>query len=66
MLLDMKLPLSIVLALCCGLVGAQIPQAPEIAARSYLLIDVTANQVLAAKDIDTPMEPASLTKLMSA
>ena len=62
----MKLHLSIVLAFWCGLAASQIPQAPEIAARSYLLVDVTANQVLAAKDVDTPMEPASLTKLMSA
>jgi serine-type D-Ala-D-Ala carboxypeptidase (penicillin-binding protein 5/6) len=46
--------------------AAQTPQAPEIAARSYLLLDVTANQVLAQKDIDTPVEPASLTKLMTA
>ena len=44
---------------------AQVPQVPEIAARSYLLLDVTANQILAAKDIDTPVEPASLTKLMT-
>lgn len=44
---------------------AQLPQAPEIAARSYLLLDITANQILAAKDIDSPVEPASLTKLMS-
>lgn len=66
MLLVMKLLFSIVLAFWCGLAASQIPQAPEIAARSYLLIDVTANQVLAAKDVDIPMEPASLTKLMSA
>jgi D-alanyl-D-alanine carboxypeptidase (penicillin-binding protein 5/6) len=45
---------------------AQTPQPPEIAARSYLLFDVTANQMLAEKDIDSPVEPASLTKLMSA
>ncbi len=44
---------------------AQAPQAPEIAARSYLLMDLTANQILAAKDIDSPVEPASLTKLMT-
>ena len=44
----------------------QMPQPPEIAARAYLLLDVTANQILAAKDIDTPVEPASLTKLMTA
>lgn len=42
------------------------PQPPEIAARNYLLVDVTANQILAAKDVDAPVEQASLTKLMSA
>ena len=43
-----------------------MPQPPEVAAKSYLLIDVTANQVLAAKDPDVAVEPASLTKLMTA
>jgi len=47
-------------------VAAQTPQPPEVAARSYLLMDVTSGQLLAAKDIDTPVEPASLTKLMTA
>lgn len=47
-------------------VQAQMPQPPEVAARAYLLIDVTANQVLAAKDPDLAVEPASLTKLMTA
>lgn len=46
--------------------GAQTPQPPEIAARSYLLMDVTSGQVLAEKDADSSVEPASLTKLMSA
>ena len=41
------------------------PQPPEVAARNYLLVDVTAGQVLAAKDIDAPVEQASLTKLMT-
>ena len=45
---------------------AQAPQPPEIAAKSYLLVDVTAGQTLAAKDADSPVEPASLTKLMTA
>jgi D-alanyl-D-alanine carboxypeptidase (penicillin-binding protein 5/6) len=54
------------LALCCLSAGAQAPQPPEIAARSYLLVDVTANQVLASRDIDSAVEPASLTKLMTA
>ncbi len=50
----------------CVSVSAQIPQPPEVAARAYLLLDVTANQVLAQRDIDAPVEPASLTKLMTA
>ncbi|AOS81925.1 MULTISPECIES: D-alanyl-D-alanine carboxypeptidase family protein [Hydrogenophaga] len=45
---------------------AQMPQPPEIAARAYVLLDVTTGQVLASKDPDAPVEPASLTKLMSA
>ncbi len=43
-----------------------MPQPPEVAARAYLLIDITANQVLAGKDAQMPVEPASLTKLMTA
>ncbi len=50
----------------CLAASAQVPQAPEIAARSFLLMDVTADQILTQKDIDTPVEPASLTKLMTA
>ena len=46
--------------------AAQTPAAPEIAARAYLLLDATTNQVLAAKDPDMAVEPASLTKLMTA
>ena len=45
---------------------AQAPQPPEVAAKAYLLMDVTAGQILAAKDADEPVEPASLTKLMTA
>jgi D-alanyl-D-alanine carboxypeptidase (penicillin-binding protein 5/6) len=53
------------LALLSLAAAAQVPQPPEIAARSYLLIDVSANQVLAGREIDSPIEPASLTKLMT-
>lgn len=45
---------------------AQGVPAPEVAARAYLLVDVTANQVLAERDADAAVEPASLTKLMTA
>lgn len=47
-------------------VQAQMPKPPEVAVKAYLLMDVTANQVLAAQNPDVPVEPASLTKLMTA
>ena len=53
-------------AALCFSAGAQAPQPPEIAARSYLLFDVTSGQMLATKDVDSPVEQASLTKLMTA
>ena len=69
----LKAPRALVLAFVAPLllsfaaaVSAQVPVPPEVAARSYLLLDVTANQILAQKEIDMPVEPASLTKLMSA
>ena len=56
-----------VLCLVLGLsANAQMPEPPEVAAKAYLLIDVTANQVLAAKESDMAIEPASLTKLLTA
>ena len=62
----MKNFLLALMAALCLQTWAQAPQPPEIAARAYLLLDVTANQMLAEKDIDMPVEPASLTKLMTA
>ena len=52
-------------ALSCVFAVAQPIQGPEIAAKSYLVLDVTANQMLLEKDADMPVEPASLTKLMT-
>ena len=43
-----------------------IPQAPSIAAKSYLLTDFYSKQVLVGQNIDEHIEPASLTKLMTA
>lgn len=65
------LPMNRFLAFCLALglslaAAAQTPQPPEIAARQYILLDMTSNQVLAERDADTPAEPASLTKLMTA
>ncbi len=43
-----------------------VPPPPEIASKSYVLIDFATGKVLAARDENTRMEPASLTKLMTA
>ncbi len=46
--------------------AAQAPQPPEVAAGSYLLIDLTSGQTLAERNADASSDPASLTKLMTA
>jgi D-alanyl-D-alanine carboxypeptidase (penicillin-binding protein 5/6) len=43
-----------------------IPTAPQVDARAYIVVDFRTDKVLAAKDAVTRMEPASLTKLMTA
>ncbi|MCB1722176.1 MAG: D-alanyl-D-alanine carboxypeptidase [Gammaproteobacteria bacterium] len=42
------------------------PEPPTVAATGYLLIDLDSDMVLAAKDSDQRLEPASLTKIMTA
>ena len=42
------------------------PGAPELSARNFLLMDFNTGQVLAEKAADRRVEPASLTKLMTA
>jgi serine-type D-Ala-D-Ala carboxypeptidase (penicillin-binding protein 5/6) len=42
------------------------PTAPTVDAVSYILIDQQSGQVLAEKDADTHVDPASLTKLMTS
>ena len=43
-----------------------LPPAPDIAARSYILVDLSSGQTLQQRGGDERMEPASLTKLMTA
>ncbi len=49
-------------------VNAQIPvpSAPELGARGYLLLDHNSGQTLASKNEHQRLEPASITKLMTA
>jgi D-alanyl-D-alanine carboxypeptidase (penicillin-binding protein 5/6) len=62
----MKKILALVLAAAGLSAFAQAPQPPEVAARQYILLDVSGNRVLAERDADAPADPASLTKLMAA
>ncbi|HKB82667.1 MAG TPA: D-alanyl-D-alanine carboxypeptidase family protein [Burkholderiales bacterium] len=62
----------VLLALLTGhLALAQVPAGggtpvPALSSRSYLLMDFQSRQILAARDPDERVEPASLTKLMTA
>ncbi|GAB3437991.1 D-alanyl-D-alanine carboxypeptidase [Massilia solisilvae] len=47
-------------------VHAQTVPAPNIAARSWTLVDATSGQVIASQDANMRIEPASLTKVMTA
>jgi D-alanyl-D-alanine carboxypeptidase (penicillin-binding protein 5/6) len=46
--------------------AAPIPTAPQVDARAYIVVDYHTDKILAAKDATARMEPASLTKLMTA
>lgn len=48
----------------CGMAAAPVP--PQIGARTYVFYDVQSGQTLAGQDADKRIEPASLTKLMTA
>ena len=58
------------MALCLSLslpaFAQQLPVPPSLAAKSWLLLEVGSGQVLSAEKPDERLEPASLTKLMTA
>ena len=58
--------LSLLTALLNLAIAAPLPSPPLLSANSYLLFDHTSGEVLAAKDPDKRIEPASLTKMMTA
>ncbi|MDF4744855.1 serine hydrolase [Vibrio parahaemolyticus] len=43
-----------------------VPDAPQIAAKGYLLMDYHSGKVLAEKEMNTKLSPASLTKMMTS
>ena len=50
----------------CGSAPAQVPQPPLVAGRAFMLTDLASGQILAESHADERLEPASLTKLMTA
>lgn len=46
--------------------AAMVPPAPQIKAKGFLLMDFNSGNILAEKNADQRMEPASLTKMLSA
>ena len=49
-----------------SLAAMPVPAPPDVAAKNYLLIDFASGKVLAEKNSDVRIEPASITKLMTA
>lgn len=58
--------ISLLLPALANALTAQMPVAPVLAAKSYLLFDYTSNQILVNQNGDARLEPASLTKMMTA
>lgn len=60
--------LSVLLFLCSSVAQAVIlpvPAAPDVNAKSYVLVDTLTDKVLAERDSSERVEPASLTKIMT-
>lgn len=65
-----KLSSAVVFSLSIAALSAQaalpVPPAPQLNAKAWLLVDTASGLPLAEKDADARVEPASLTKLMTA
>ena len=60
------LTLSVATAALAQPANSPVPPAPAVAAKSYLLLDFHSQQALASRNSGERVEPASLTKLMTA
>lgn len=58
--------LGATLAYSAGILAKVTPRPPTVTAGSWVLVDFHTNQVLAGKDQERAVEPASLTKIMEA
>lgn len=62
----LSLILLAVFAAAPGVADTPIPTAPTVDARAYIVVDYRTGTVLASQDAIARLEPASLTKLMTA
>ena len=62
----MKFLVSLLLLLGASAFAQVSPTPPTVAAKSYVLYDFQSRQTLAAVNADERVEPASLTKVMTA
>ncbi|RPI47628.1 MAG: D-alanyl-D-alanine carboxypeptidase [Betaproteobacteria bacterium] len=62
----MKFLISLLFFLSASVHGQATPTPPSVAAKSFLLYDFQSGQTLAAVNPDERVEPASLTKVMTA
>ncbi|HRP98707.1 MAG TPA: D-alanyl-D-alanine carboxypeptidase family protein [Rhodocyclaceae bacterium] len=62
----MRFLISLLCLVFSAAVFAQTPPPPSLAAKSWLLLDHNTGQLMASHDANQRIEPASLTKLMTA
>ena len=53
------------LLVASGLAQAAVPTPPKVAARAYILLDFDSGRIIAEKNANQRVEPASLTKIMA-
>ena len=67
--MPLTLRLTLFFALCVltgPALAVPVPPAPTFDARAWILLDAQSGRVITSHDADTPHEPASITKLMTA
>src|SRR5262245_16714421 len=62
----MRLPATLLGVLLCAGALAAAPRPPAVVAKAWIVADLTSGQVLGAERAEERIEPASLTKLMTA
>ncbi|WP_420797048.1 D-alanyl-D-alanine carboxypeptidase family protein [Ectothiorhodospira mobilis] len=65
-LMPLLLLLSLLWPAFAGAVALQVPPPSDLTARNYIVMEADSGSVLAARDPDQRVPPASLTKLMTA